>query len=77
MAMYKIPVKKEVPAYAEVEIEANTLEEACLLVQADIHKLGINSDAAEAEFTADWSEAHDLALAEVMLPEGRIFPAKL
>ena len=75
MAIFKIPVRKEVPAYAEVEVQANTLEAACLQVQEDIDKLGGNSAAAEAEFTADWGEAYDLALADVMLPDGRMFTA--
>lgn len=76
MAIFKIPVVKQVPAYAEVEVEADTLEEACIQLRDEIKRDGLGSRAAEADFTADWEEAYDLTLADVILPDGRNFSAK-
>jgi len=76
MAVFKVVVKKQVPAYAEVEVKANSLEEACMKVQEDIREHESDSEAAAAEFTADWSEAYGLTLADVTLPDGRNFSSK-
>jgi len=76
MFVFKVAVRKEVPAYAEVEVKANSREEACMKVQEDICKQGSDSEAAEAEFVANWKEAYGLTLADATLPDGRKIPEK-
>lgn len=73
MTQYSIPVRMNVRAFAEVEVEANSLEAACIRLQEDIQENGMITIADVPDFTADWEHADQLALEDVMLPDGRIF----
>jgi len=69
MAIYQVPICAQVPARGIVEVEADSFEEACTKVQADIDKHGFLSQAGEAELTSDWENAHDLSLDRASFPE--------
>ncbi|QEG35852.1 hypothetical protein Pr1d_31580 [Bythopirellula goksoeyrii] len=73
MTVYKVPVRVEVPAHGEVEVEADSLEKACIHIRDDIREHGFNSIAGEAEFTTDWENATNLSLGRVVLLDGRKF----
>ena len=69
MPYFQVPIRQEVPARAEVEVEADSFEEACIRVQRDIEANGMITIADEPEFTASWDEAHGLAVADAKLPQ--------
>ena len=71
MTKFQVPVCKTVRAYGTVEMEASSFPEAQKKVQADIDENGLESLAAETEFTADWLNATDLSLCDHGLPDGR------
>lgn len=70
---YTVPVRMRVPAHAQVEIEANSLEEACIRLRDDIDENGMITIASTPDFTADWENADELAVGDVVLPDGRMF----
>jgi len=76
MSKFTVPVRKTLIANAQVEVEADSLEQACIQVKEDIVKNGVDSQAAAAEFDADWENATDLSVGDVVLPDGRNFSAR-
>jgi len=68
MTIYRIPICVQIPARGTVEVEAESFESACIKVQADIDENGLLSNAAEADFTADWENARELSLDHASLP---------
>ncbi|QEG36078.1 hypothetical protein [Bythopirellula goksoeyrii] len=73
MPKQSVPVTVNVPAHGTVEIEAISLKEARIKVQADIDAYGFLSQAGNAEFTSDWENAFGLSLGDVLLPDGTVF----
>lgn len=76
MPEFTIPLCKTVPAHGEVKIEADTLEEACSRVRADIETNGEPGIAEGVDFTADWSRSEELSVGDVILPDGRNFSVR-
>ncbi|QEG36243.1 hypothetical protein [Bythopirellula goksoeyrii] len=73
MPKQSVPVTVNIPAHGTVEIEAISLKDACIKVQADIDANGFLSEAGEAEFTSDWEKAFGLTVGDVLLPDGTVF----
>jgi len=73
MSTFQVPVRVNVPALGTLEVEADSLENACLKVQADIDTNGFDSLAADAEFTTNWGEQSGLTVDDVLLPSGQLF----
>lgn len=69
MPTFQVPVCVNVPAHGTVEVEAVSFEDACVKVREDIAQQGFESQAAESDFTSDWSRQFGLAIDEVALPK--------
>jgi len=69
MTTYQVPICAQVPARGVVEVEADSFEEACTKVQADIDEHGFLSQAGEAELTTEWENVHGLSLDQANFPD--------
>lgn len=67
----KLTISCMVPATAEIEVEADSVEDAIEKMQADADENGWHCDAwQDTEFKEDWSGAEKLGIEPAELPDG-------